>query len=73
LNEVDQAADSLKTAVTLDSEMSKAQYLLGRALVCRKDYVEAEKALRESIRINPDFAPAHEELRRALEGQGFKY
>ena len=50
--------------------MSKAYYLLGKTLLEKGDFRDAESALRESIRIKPSFGDVHELLGETLERLG---
>ncbi|KAH7295466.1 hypothetical protein KP509_27G049500 [Ceratopteris richardii] len=64
------AAEHYQEAVKLSPQNHKALKLLGSALYGAGDYRLAEKALKEAIAIQPDFADAHCDLGSTLHAIG---
>ncbi|MCZ7558167.1 MAG: tetratricopeptide repeat protein [Bacteroidia bacterium] len=54
----EEARDLLKKSYDEDPHSSRTNTLLGLVLLELKDTVEAEKYLREAVRLDPDYAPA---------------
>lgn len=66
----DQALQSFQQLRTDYPDTAFLHYAYGTALTSASRYDQAATELREQVRLTPQFAPAHEVLSRALQGQG---
>jgi predicted O-linked N-acetylglucosamine transferase (SPINDLY family) len=66
LGRFDDAAESYRRALALDSHYAPAHYNLGNILMVLKRYEEAAESYRRALEIKPDYAEAHHNLGAAL-------
>jgi Flp pilus assembly protein TadD len=62
----DEALASFQKAVAYDTNHWQAHFNLGTAYMAKGQREEAARELRETLRLNPDFAPAERALAKAL-------
>jgi tetratricopeptide (TPR) repeat protein len=72
LDRTDEAIESCRAAVKLNSAHALAHYSLSRCLARKNDRTGAQAALREALRCRPDLAPAHIDLAELLKQDGRK-
>ncbi len=70
--EADKAVARLRSSIDLDTSIFETHYNLGVALIATNEYEEAQEALKNAIKLKPDFADAYYSLALAYEGQAFE-
>ena len=70
--EADKAVARLRSSIDLDTSIFETHYNLGVALIATNEYEEAQDALKNAIKLKPDFADAYYSLALAYEGQAFE-
>ncbi len=67
--ETEKAISRLRSSIDLDTSIFETHYNLGVALIETKEYEEAQTALENAIKLQPDFADSYYSLAIAYEGQ----
>ncbi len=70
--EAEKAVARLRSSIDLDTSIFETHYNLGVALIATNEYEEAQDALKNAIKLKPDFADAYYSLALAYEGQAFE-
>jgi tetratricopeptide (TPR) repeat protein len=60
--DIDSAIDSYKRAVNIEPENQNTHFSLATAYIKKRQYIEAIGELEETLKINPNFAPAYYNL-----------
>lgn len=66
--ETEKAISRLRSSIDLDTSIFETHYNLGVALIEIKEYEEAQTALENAIKLQPDFADSYYSLAIAYEG-----
>ncbi len=69
--ETDKAISRLRSSIDLDSSIFETHYNLGVALISAHEYKEAQDALKNALKLKPDYADAYYSLAVAYEEEGF--
>ena len=69
--ETDKAISRLRSSIDLDSSIFETHYNLGVALISAHEYKEAQEALKNALKLKPDYADAYYSLAMAYEEEGF--
>lgn len=70
--EIQAAKKSFSSAIELNSDSYQPHYYLGMAHVMESEWTRAEAAIRESLRLNPEFGVGYLDLAR-VEGEANEY